>query len=146
MWSLDGDSLLFPPDVSLTVGGDSGIQHLVLQVHYISKDRIPQQGDTSGVLVSYQSQPTPYSAGIVSLHVHGVVPGGQEPAMWDSACRLLGSTPVQPWAYLGHTHKLGHLVTGETRPYRTDQQILTSPLHSRMASVREHDMDTAGWC
>ena len=73
MWSLDGDSLVFPPDVSLTVGGNSGIQHLVLQVHYISNDRIPDHGDTSGVLVTYQSQPTPYSAGIMSLHVHGQV-------------------------------------------------------------------------
>ena len=75
MWSLDGDSLLFPYDVSLSVGGDSGIQHLVLQVHYISNDRIPEHGDNSGVLVQYQTQPTGYSAGIVSLHVHGVVPG-----------------------------------------------------------------------
>ena len=75
MWSLDGDSLLFPSDVSLSVGGDSGIQHLVLQVHYISNDMIPEHGDNSGVLVQYQTQPTGYSAGIVSLHVHGVVPG-----------------------------------------------------------------------
>ena len=46
-----------------------------VQVHYISTEDIPASGDTSGVLVEYQEQPTEYSAGIVSLHVHGEVPG-----------------------------------------------------------------------
>ena len=32
MWSLDGAGLTFPPSVSLPVGGNSTIQHLVLQV------------------------------------------------------------------------------------------------------------------
>ena len=32
MWSLDGAALTFPPSVSLPVGGNSTIQHLVLQV------------------------------------------------------------------------------------------------------------------
>ena len=111
MWSLDADGLDFPPDVSLTIGGNSSIQHLVLQVHYVSNNFIPEQGDTSGVIVDYQDTPTGYSAGIVSLHVHGKVPAG-ELVYWDSACRLLGSTPIQPWAFLGHTHHLGQLVTG----------------------------------
>ena len=111
MWSLDADGLDFPPDVSLTVGGNSSIQHLVLQVHYVSNQVIPYEGDTSGVIVDYQAAPTDYSAGIVSLHVHGKIPAGGI-AYWDSACRLLGSTAIQPWAFLGHTHHLGKLVTG----------------------------------
>ena len=32
MWSLDADNMVFPTDVSLTVGGNSSIQHIVLQV------------------------------------------------------------------------------------------------------------------
>ena len=44
MWSLDAAGLDFPPDVSLTVGGNSSIQHLVLQVHYISNNLIPDMG------------------------------------------------------------------------------------------------------
>ena len=111
MWSLDADGLDFPPDVSLTVGGNSSIQHLVVQVHYVSNEVIPYEGDTSGVIVDYQATPTDYSAGIVSLHVHGKIPAGGI-AYWDSACRLLGSAPIQPWAFLGHTHHLGQLLTG----------------------------------
>ena len=53
MWSLDGDTLIFPKEVSLTVGNNSNIRHLVLQVHYISKDNIPETGDTSGLVVEY---------------------------------------------------------------------------------------------
>ena len=73
--------------------------------------------------MDYQTQPTSYSAGIVSLHVHGVVPS-DDMAMWDSACRLVGQVPIQPWAYLGHTHKLGRLVTGWTVSDRMEWTLL----------------------
>ena len=63
MWSLDADALIFPKDVSLTVGNNSNIRHLVLQVHYISKDKIPDTGDTSGVVVEYQTEQTEFAAG-----------------------------------------------------------------------------------
>ena len=55
MWSLDGSSVQFPNDSAITVGGNSSIQLLVLQVHYIENTRIPRSGDTSGVLVNYYS-------------------------------------------------------------------------------------------
>ena len=104
MWSLDGDTLIFPKEVSLTVGNNSNIRHLVLQVHYISKDNIPETGDTSGLVVEYQTEQTEFAAGevrlslfslswcpgIVSLHVHGSLPPNSL-TYWDSACRLLGS-------------------------------------------------------
>lgn len=142
MWSLDADSLMFPDNVSLSVGGNSSIQHLVLQVHYISNLHIPSTGDQSGVVVEYQDTPTPYSAGIVSLHVHGVVPAG-DTAQWDSACRLLGIAAVQPWAYLGHTHHHGRLVTG----WRVAEDMTWSslgradPRHpQRFNSVTSHDL------
>merc|ERR1711963_519451 len=100
-----------PPNISLAVGGNSTVQHLVLQVHYISNQRIPETGDTSGVMIEYQEEPTPLSAGLLSLHVHGkVLDSGF--TYWDSACRLLGSVPIQPFAGLGHTHHQGRLVTG----------------------------------
>ncbi len=76
-------------------------------MHYITK--VTQ--DISGVDVEYQEAPTTHSAGVLSLHVHGTVPAG-ETAYWDSGCRMVGSVGVQPWGFLGHTHRLGHLVTG----------------------------------
>ena len=69
MWSLDGDTLIFPKDVSLTVGKNSNIRHLVLQVHYISKDNIPETGDTSGLVVEYQTEQTEFAAGNDVSHV-----------------------------------------------------------------------------
>ena len=65
--------------------GDSGhYLHTIytLSTHYLhniytihgSTDHIPATGDTSGVVVEYQDQATEYSAGILSLHVHGTVP------------------------------------------------------------------------
>ena len=113
MWSLDAGQFSFPPSVSLAVGGNSSVQHLVLQVHYISTARIPSSGDTSGVMVEYQKEETDYRAGLLSLHVHGKL-AASGLAYWDSGCRLLGSTPIQPFASLGHTHGQGRLVTGWT--------------------------------
>jgi len=111
MWSLDAGEFRMPPNVSLAVGGNSTVQHLVLQVHYISNQRIPETGDTSGVMIEYQEEATPLSAGLLSLHVHGTVLDSGF-TYWDSACRLLGSVPIQPFAGLGHTHHQGRLVTG----------------------------------
>ena len=125
MWSLDAGPLIFPPSVSLTVGTNSSIRHLVLQVHYISKEAIPETGDTSGVVVEYQTEQTDLSAGIVSLHVHGSLPANSV-SHWDSACRLLGTAPVQPWASLGHTHHHGRLVTGWTVSDNMDWTLLAS--------------------
>lgn len=38
-WALDAPSKKLPPGVGLRVGGDTDIQHLVLQLHY--KDKFP---------------------------------------------------------------------------------------------------------
>ena len=56
MWSLEAGPLVFPPSVSLTVGTNSSIRHLVLQVHYVSKEAIPESGDTSGVVVEWSTR------------------------------------------------------------------------------------------
>ena len=62
------------------------------------------------MLVSYTDTPTAKTAGVVSLHVHGSI-APYSTALWDSACKLSGTGPVHPWAYLGHTHQYGRLVT-----------------------------------
>ena len=96
MWSLDGDTLIFPKDVSLTVGNNSNIRHLVLQVHYVSKDNIPETGDTRrsrqsllevmmSLIFSFSSYP-----GIVTLRTTQGFLATNSVTYWDSACRLLG--------------------------------------------------------
>ena len=35
------------------IGGDSPVQHLVLQVHYINFQHLPEHGDISGVDILY---------------------------------------------------------------------------------------------
>ena len=55
MWSRNGTGIDFPQDSGITIGGQSQIQLLVLQVHYINNSNIPPSGDQSGVMVHYKS-------------------------------------------------------------------------------------------
>ena len=51
MWSLDAGEFRMPPNVSLAVGGNSTVQHLVLQVHcpshFIGYNKGAEAGDKS---------------------------------------------------------------------------------------------------
>ena len=109
MWSLNGTGVTFPADSAITVGGSSSIKLLVLQVHYIDNSKITSSGDSSGVLVHYQSSQKPkFNVGIFSLHNHGIAkPNGL--SYWESACHLPieDDKPLIPFAYLTHTHSLG---------------------------------------
>jgi hypothetical protein len=53
------------------VGGDSGIQYLVLQVHYATVDQIPPSGDDSGVLVHFTDKETKKTAGVILMGTAG---------------------------------------------------------------------------
>lgn len=111
MWSRNGSGIQFPEDSAITVGGQSPIQLLVLQVHYIDNSNISPMGDDSGVLVKYHSSPIrpKYNIGIFSLHNHGIAKA-KGLSSWESACQLdfpQPELPLIPVAFLTHTHQLG---------------------------------------
>ena len=54
-WIVDTPSLLlfYVFYSGFAIGGDSPVQHLVLQVHYINVQLLPEHGDISGVDILY---------------------------------------------------------------------------------------------
>merc|ERR1719443_326614 len=64
-WAKNAPQLTLPEGVGFKVGGrKSGVNFLVLQVHYASVDRIPAEGDRSGVMLHYTDKPQPRRAGV----------------------------------------------------------------------------------
>ena len=48
--------VILPEGVGFRVGKDSRVKYLVMQVHYNKVDRIPPEGDISGILIHYTRQ------------------------------------------------------------------------------------------
>ena len=110
-WAQDAPKLDLPEGVGFRVGGDSGIQWLVLQVHYATVDHIPAKGDTSGVVLQYTDVPQPKSAGVYFMGTNGRIPAGSTTKM-ETACQLKESLTLHPFAFRVHTHALGRVVSG----------------------------------
>jgi len=111
-WAKNAPKLDLPPDVGFKVGGPkSKIKYLVLQIHYASVDKIPPEGDTSGVVLRYTDVPQPKAAGVYFSSTSGVIPGGSTTYM-EAACKLTENKVIHPFAFRTHTHALGRVVSG----------------------------------
>jgi len=77
VWGRNAPKLKLPPDVAFEVGGDSGVNYLVLQVHYKTVDHFlanPTLKDYSGVdLLTTSVQPSRLGA-IFLLAARGEIP------------------------------------------------------------------------
>ncbi len=66
--------MTLPPDVAFRVGGDSGVDWLVLQVHYASVSHLPEEGDDTTVVVTHSTEPRPKTAGVLLMATGGRLP------------------------------------------------------------------------
>jgi len=111
-WAKNAPELSLPPGVGFKVGGPkSGIEFLVLQVHYASIDRIPRSGDRSGVILRYTDKPQRKRAGVYVLETGGMIPPKTTSYM-ETACKLNTKLKIHPFAFRTHTHALGRVVSG----------------------------------
>lgn len=113
-WALNAPELILPEGVGFRVGGpDSDIDWLVLQVHYASIDRIPEEGDNTGVKLRYTNVPQPKSAGVYYTISNGRMPS-ETVTNVEAACKLAAKygQVIHPFAFRTHTHDLGTAVSG----------------------------------
>jgi len=111
-WAKNAPPLTLPPGVGFQVGGSkSGVEYLVLQVHYASVDRIPSTGDRSGVTLHYTDKPQGRRAGVYVLETGGMIPPKTTSYM-EAACKLNTKLKIHPFAFRTHTHALGRVVSG----------------------------------
>ncbi|XP_068190058.1 peptidyl-glycine alpha-amidating monooxygenase B isoform X2 [Antennarius striatus] len=112
-WARNAPPTKLPKDVGFKVGRNSGMTHLVLQIHYgdVSAFR-DYHRDCSGLTVRMTSKPQPFIAGIYLLmSVDTVIQPGKKVTNADIACDYT-SYPIYPFAFRTHTHSLGKVVSG----------------------------------
>jgi len=114
-WAMDAPKLVLPEGVGFKVGGDTGVNFLVLQVHYATVDKF-QNGatDNSGIVLSLLDGKTDKvnkRAGVLLLGTGGSVPGRQVEHM-ETTCLIDEPLVLHPFAFRTHTHKLGKVVSG----------------------------------
>ncbi|KPI91797.1 Peptidylglycine alpha-hydroxylating monooxygenase [Papilio xuthus] len=109
-WARDAPSLHLPTDVGFLVGGDSPIQYMVLQVHYMSK--FPEgKTDNSGVYLQYTKERMRRQAGVLLLGTGGYILPNRVEHM-ETACPIIEDKVIHPFAFRTHTHSLGQVVSG----------------------------------
>ncbi|KIH56296.1 copper type II ascorbate-dependent monooxygenase domain protein [Ancylostoma duodenale] len=70
-WAKEAPELKLPEGVGFRVGGNSGINYLVMQVHYM-QDR--DELDHSGVTIQHTEEPQPKTASTMLLVTGGLLP------------------------------------------------------------------------
>lgn len=113
-WAMNAKKLVLPEDVSFKMAGNTGLNYIVLQVHYanarpfiIDKTR----RDSSGVSIIGQDKPTNNRAGVLVMFTAGFI-RGQSVEHFDSACQIKQNITIHPFAYRTHAHKLGLVNSG----------------------------------
>ncbi|VDP10695.1 unnamed protein product [Soboliphyme baturini] len=112
-WARNAPSLSLPDNVGVAVGGDSGIDNYVVQVHYNAKFT-GEVLDYSGVVLNVTSLKPRYFADVllmVSSAYYNIPPHMSEVAL-NISCTYYGPTPLHIFAYRTHAHSLGRIITG----------------------------------
>lgn len=113
-WAYDAPGLTLPKDAGFMVGGETGINYLVLQIHYkdVSNFLPPKnEKDSSGVTLVTTDVVQPNRAGVMLLGTGGRI-SGHSTEYFEAACEYDEKFPVYPFAYRTHAHTHGRVVSG----------------------------------
>lgn len=113
-WAKDAPPKFLPKDVGFAVGGNSGINYLVLQVHYASVDSFRAGAkDYSGFILHTSQQSLPYGGGIYLLWAYsGSIPPETAGVHVDMACKYNKPETMFAFAFRTHAHELAKVITG----------------------------------
>ena len=108
-WAKNAPATTLPAGVSFKVNPKER-RFLVLQVHYAHK---LEDEDHTSLSLSYQVQPTEFSAGILlMLRSHLEIPANSPVIHGDVNCKLPSEVPLHLFAYRTHAHSLSPVITG----------------------------------
>jgi len=108
-WAKNAPPTTLPQGVSFTIN-PAQRRYLVLQIHYAHKLSEP---DHTGLSLTYQVDPTKYTAGILLMLRGGLtIPANTPVVHGDVNCKLPSTTPLHMFAYRTHAHKLSPVITG----------------------------------
>jgi len=107
-WAKDAPEFNLPKDVGFKIGGDTPVQYLVLQVHYMHALTEP---DTSGVTLHSTEHTMPREAHVILLATDGTI-GAKSTDDFDTVCSIEDQVELHPFAFRTHTHQHGKVVSG----------------------------------
>ncbi|CAL8322247.1 unnamed protein product [Lota lota] len=112
-WARNAPPTKLPKDVGFKVGGNSGISHFVLQIHYGNINAFKDNHkDCSGLTLQMTTKRQRFIAGIyLMMSMDTTIPPGNKVTNADIACNYK-SYPIYPFAFRTHTHHLGKEVSG----------------------------------
>ncbi|VDK54485.1 unnamed protein product [Gongylonema pulchrum] len=105
-WGRDAPELHLPKGVGFKVGGDTGIQYIVLQVHYMTR----LGPDYSGVAIESTVEPMEKRASTLLMVTGGTLPPNARET-FETACVIDEDIEMHPFAFRPHTHRHGEMVS-----------------------------------
>ncbi|XP_052101372.1 peptidylglycine alpha-hydroxylating monooxygenase-like isoform X1 [Mytilus californianus] len=110
-WALDGKPRSLPSGTGYRVGGTTGINYLLINLHY--KDKLsPGQTDNSGYYLEMTHDKQPLQVGHYILGTVGEIPPMTKEFHADSGCNYDSRETIYPIAYRTHSHNLGVVTSG----------------------------------
>ncbi|CAH1255643.1 PAM [Branchiostoma lanceolatum] len=112
-WARDAPPTHIPQDVGFRIGGESGMDHLVLQVHYAHGFKDGADLDHSGLSLHMTYRPQKFIAGMFLLasgYAH--IPAHSKGVTVDLACGYDDPVEIHPFAFRTHAHTLGRVISG----------------------------------
>ncbi|ESP00557.1 hypothetical protein LOTGIDRAFT_157833 [Lottia gigantea] len=110
-WALDAPSFQFPDGVGLRLSGTTGVNYIVIQLHY-KHIFPPGRTDNSGVTLQMTRERQPKQAGFYVIGTHGYIPPKQRAFTMETACKYENEYPIYPIGYRTHSHNLGVVTSG----------------------------------
>ncbi|KJH50594.1 copper type II ascorbate-dependent monooxygenase domain protein [Dictyocaulus viviparus] len=107
-WAKNAPELNLPKGVGFRVGGDSGINFLVMQVHYMEERDKP---DYSGVTLHHTQEVQPKTAATMLLVTGGILPP-KSTESFETACMIQEDVVLHPFAFRTHSHRHGVDISG----------------------------------
>ncbi|KAL8622773.1 hypothetical protein ACOMHN_026894 [Nucella lapillus] len=139
-WANDAPARNLPPGVGFRVGGTTGIDYLVIQLHY-AKTFGAEAADSSGVTMVMTHDRQPQQAGYYILGNIGMIPPHNPAFRMESACTMDLNYTIYPIGYRTHGHNIAVVTSG----YRIRDSVWTEL--GRMSPQRPqtfYNVTTAG--
>uniref|UniRef100_A0A0B6ZEM1 peptidylglycine monooxygenase n=1 Tax=Arion vulgaris TaxID=1028688 RepID=A0A0B6ZEM1_9EUPU len=110
-WALNAPDKTLPQGVGFRVSGDTRINYLVVQLHYVKAFRRGVK-DKSGIILEMTKTRPQQQAGYIVLANHGFIPPGRKEYHVDSLCNYTSNYTIYPIGYRTHSHNLGVVTSG----------------------------------
>jgi len=126
-WAIGGDSIHFPLEAGMPMGGADGFNHIMMEVHYDNYDLAPFT-DSSGVRLHFTESLRQHDLGVMAVGSGGpgiAIPPGNLQHDWNFECPQTCTdqldTDMNVSSFFLHSHRVGRSIA--LRHVRDGQEL-----------------------